>query len=89
MLEPVYRGKFEKDLLKAIKRQKDLSKLKKIILLLCEEQALPLRNRNHKLSGEYNGYRECHIEPDWLLIYTKTKKELWLIRLGSHADLFR
>lgn len=49
---------------------------------------LPPKNKDHKLSGNYSGYRECHIEPDWLLIYKQTDDELKLDRTGTHADLF-
>ena len=88
MLKPVYLRQFEKDLAKAIKRNKDIEKLKAIVTLICEEKVLPAKYRNHKLRGDYNGYWECHIEPDWLLIYKKTDTELILVRLGTHADLF-
>lgn len=50
--------------------------------------ALPVQNRDHSLSGNYAGYRECHIEPDWLLIYMQSENELHLYRTGTHADLF-
>ena len=69
MLKPIYLHQFEKDLAKAIKRNKDIDKLKSIITIICEERVLPAKNRNHKLRGEYNGYWECHIQPDWLLIF--------------------
>lgn len=49
---------------------------------------LPAKNRDHNLSGNYSRYRECHIEPDWLLIYKQTETELLLDRTGTHADLF-
>ena len=88
MLKPVYLRQFEKDLAKAIKRNKDIEKLKAIITLICEEKVLPAKNCNHKLRGDYNEYWECHIEPDWLLIYKKADTELILVRLGTHADLF-
>ncbi|HML19035.1 MAG TPA: type II toxin-antitoxin system YafQ family toxin [Candidatus Dependentiae bacterium] len=88
MLKLVYLRQFEKDLAKAIKRNKDIEKLKVLITIICEEKVLPAKNRNHKLRGDYNGYWECHIEPDWLLIYKKTDTELILVRLGTHADLF-
>lgn len=88
MRNPIYLRQFEKDLAKAIKRNKDIDKLKSMIVIICEERILPAKNRNHKLRGEYNGYWECHIEPDWLLIYKITATELILVRLGTHADLF-
>lgn len=49
---------------------------------------LPAKNRDHILTGDYSGYRECHIEPDWLLIYRQVGNELRLDRTGTHADLF-
>ena len=88
MLKPVYLRQFEKDLARAIKRNKDIEKLKAVIIIIYEGKVLPAKYRNHKLRGDYNGYWECHIEPDWLLIYKKTDAELILVRLGTHADLF-
>ncbi len=73
MLTPVYLRLFKKDLDQSIKRNKDISKLKNIISDLCECRALPAKNRNHKLRGNYEGFWECHIEPDWLLIYKKNR----------------
>jgi mRNA interferase YafQ len=88
MLTPSYLRQFKKDLDQSIKRNKDISKLKNIISNLCQGLVLPAKNRNHKLRGNYEGYWECHVEPDWLLIYKKTETELILVRLGTHADLF-
>ena len=88
MLTPSFQRQFLKDLKLAKKRGKDLSKLKIIIQLLQKETPLPAKNRNHKLSGEFKESRECHIEPDWLLIYRKTATEITFIRTGSHSDLF-
>lgn len=77
----------QKILMRPQKRNKDLKKLKDIIN--CKRMSnFLLKNRNHKLKGNYIGYWECHIELDWLLIYKLTKKELILIRTGTHADLF-
>ena len=61
-----------------------------VITLLANECELPEKYRDHKLSGNYSGFRECHIEPDWLLIYVIDKNDLLLLltRTGSHADLF-
>lgn len=88
MLTIFFESKFKKDFKLAEKRNKDLQKLDFIIQLLIRLQPLPARNRNHKLQGNYSGYWECHIEPDWLLIYRITKKELILSRTGTHSDLF-
>ena len=65
-----------------------MSKLRELILLLLAEDPLPERYRDHPLRGNWKGYREAHIEPDWLLIYRIAGDELHLVRTGSHADLF-
>lgn len=88
MLKLIHKAKFEKDLKLIDKRGKDLRKFNSVIDLLRKEKKLSPKNRNHKLKGNYKGYWECHIEPDWLLIYQKTKIELILVRTGSHSDLF-
>ena len=69
---------------------KDLSKLNKVILKLISGEELPQKNRDHSLTGNYKGFRECHISPDWLLIYSRetTVKIVTLIRTGTHSDLF-
>jgi len=71
-----------------MKRGKQMQKLKKIILLLIKAKNLPTKNRDHQLKGLLKDCRECHIEPDWLLIYRIEGSELCLIRTGSHSDLF-
>ena len=72
-----------------MKRQgKDLEKLKIVIELLLFDQKLPEALRDHELTGQWKGARDLHIEPDWLLIYEDSHKELRLIRTGSHSDLF-
>lgn len=65
-----------------------MKKLFDIISLLVSEKPLLTKNRNHKLTGEFKGCWECHIEPDWLLIYKKTPKSITLVRTGTHSDLF-
>ena len=92
MLKVVFTGQFKKDYKLALKRGCNPKKLEKIITLLTEEQQLPPVYRDHLLvnSKRYKDVRECHIEPDWLLIY-KIKNEtliLELLRTGSHSDLF-
>jgi mRNA interferase YafQ len=72
----------------AEKRRKDLSKLRELILLLVEEKPLPARFRDHALTGEWNSFRDAHIDPDWLLLYTVDGDDLHLVRTGTHADLF-
>jgi mRNA interferase YafQ len=73
---------------RAEKRGKDMSRLRELILLLLAGEALPERYRDHGLRGPWKGYRDAHIEPDWLLIYRILGNELHLVRTGSHADLF-
>jgi len=82
---------FKRDLKKAIRQKKNLDLLENIITLLQHQQELPTKNRDYSLGGNWNGYRECHIEPDWLLIYRVNEEELllYLMRLGSHAELFK
>lgn len=70
------------------KRGKDFEKLKSIIETLAKGLNLEIKYKDHKLSGNWGGWRECHIAPDWLLIYKIDKQTLELARTGSHADLF-
>ena len=83
-------NKFEKDLKLAVKRGFDVEKLLEIVHLLSEDKPLPERCRDHILKGNFQGYHECHIEPDWLLIYDKSDivRIISLIRTGTHSDLF-
>ncbi len=87
MLCIIWQTQFKKDYKVAIKRNLNLKKLEIIINILQSGKTLPPKNKNHKLKGNYNGCWECHIEPDWLLIYELTKEELILVRMGTHADL--
>jgi len=79
---------FRKDLKLMRKRGKDIEKLKTIVKKLIFKEDLPEKNRNHQLTGKYRGFSECHIEPDWLLIYKIDSKSLILVRTGTHSDLF-
>lgn len=90
MLEIVLSNRFKKDLRLAAKRGQDLSQLEAIVDQLAAQQPLPERNRDHDLTGDYIGFRECHIRPDWLLIYRVDGEQLllFLFRTGSHSDLF-
>ena len=83
-------SRFQKDLKKAQKRGLDLELLAEVIKKLAAGEELPPRNRDHALIGDYSGCRECHIQPDWLLIYEVEQEELflYLIRTGTHSDLF-
>lgn len=89
MLKLIYKKKFKKDIEKAKRRGKDLSKLKTIMQILIEKDAIPKKYLNHRLRGNYSDCQECHIEPDWLLIYIKTDTEIIFVRTGSHSDLFK
>ena len=84
-------SQFKKDLKKSIKQKRDLSKLETVINLLQKMEKLPLKYRDHNIIGNWNGHRECHLEPDWLLIYKieKELKSLNLVRTGSHSELFK
>jgi len=82
------RKQFRIDLKRQKRRGKNLEDLIAAVELLAEEGTLPPAYRPHRLSGEWSGVWECHIEPDWLLIYIVTGQEVLLVRTGSHADLF-
>ena len=88
MLTPGYTNRFEKDLALVKKRGKDTEKLKKVIELIVAEQPLPPRLRDHSLVGQYSGRRECHLEPDWLLVYKLEPETVIFERTGTHSDLF-
>ena len=92
MLKVRLSRQFRKDLEKARKRGLKMKKLDKVVLMLAEEQKLPPEYRDHALvtSRNYKGLRECHIEPDWLLLWKQNDKELTLLLLdtGSHSDIF-
>ena len=79
---------FKKDIKKQRKRGKDLQRLKAVIESLIRLEALPPKNRDHALTGNWIGWRDCHLEPDWLLIYKISPEELLLGRTGTHSDLF-
>jgi mRNA interferase YafQ len=79
---------FRKDRKRVHKRGYDVTKLVAIIEKLQLGKPLPASNRAHPLKGEWKGYWECHVEPDWLLIYKVTEDEVRLARTGTHADLF-
>jgi mRNA interferase YafQ len=79
---------FKKDVKRMRKRGKDLEKIKAVIDLLVAGEPLPPKNRDHKLGGDWIGRRDCHVEPDWILIYKLTEDELLLERTGTHSDLF-
>ena len=88
MLELVRKSRFKKDFKKLHSSGKDLGKLAGVIRTLQAGGILEERYRDHLLVGDYAGHRECHISPDWLLIYQTTDIELILVRTGSHGVLF-
>ncbi len=90
MLDLVTTTQFRKDLKRIRKRGYDLLKLDTVLQTLTKEELLPDKYRDHALTGDYNGFRECHIEPDWLLIYAVDQGQLILTasRTGTHSDLF-
>lgn len=81
-------SQFKKDIKKQIKKGKDPEKLTCLIQHLIQDDPLPQKYKDHALIGNWLGRRDCHIEPDWILIYKKTEDELLLERTGSHSDLF-
>lgn len=90
MLDVVLSNRFKKDLKLAAKRGFDLAELEAVVNRLAAQQPLPDKNRDHTLTGDYIGFRECHIRPDWLLVYRVDGEDLvlFLFRTGSHTDLF-
>jgi mRNA interferase YafQ len=81
-------SQFKKDYKRCLKRGCEIVKLHNVIELLANSKKLDVKYKDHSLLGEYRDCRECHIEPDWLLIYKLTENELVLIRTGTHTDLF-
>lgn len=90
MLTIKYQATFKKDYKRIKKRGYDTRLLENVIGILAEEKTLPEEYKDHGLSGDYKGCRECHISPDWLLVYEISEKELilYLMRTGSHSDIF-
>lgn len=91
MLEIKQTSQFKKDLKVAIRQHRDLTLLEDVIDTLARQEPLPAQHRDHALTGNFSHHRECHITPDWLLIYQVNEKALILslTRLGSHAKLLR
>ena len=85
-----YTNKIQRNIKLMKKRGKDLEKLKVVLNLLQQAQELPAKYNDHALSGNYVGCRECHIEPDWLLVYEIINEDLIILLLttGTHSDLF-
>jgi len=90
MLKIRYSSKFKKDFKTVVKRGYDIKLLEEVLNLLIEERILPQKYLDHTLNGNYAGHRECHITPDWLLVY-KIEKGILILsltRTGTHSDLF-
>lgn len=90
MLKVVFSSSFKNDFKLAKKRNFDIKLLNEVINKLAKQEKLDAKYKDHKLSGEYKDFRECHIKPNWLLIYKieKDELELFLLRTGTHSDLF-
>jgi mRNA interferase YafQ len=88
MLRPRFTGTFKRDRKRAGRRGKDLDELDALMRLLANEEPLEPRFRDHKLSGSWKDFRECHIESDWLLIYPIVGEEITFVRIGTHWGLF-
>lgn len=90
MLQIVYTNRMKRDVRRMRRQGRDLGKLETVLNILAEEKALPPRYKDHPLRGDYEGFRECHIESDWLLIYQTYRDVLILtaVATGSHQDLF-
>ena len=90
MLTPVYHGSFKKDYKLMKKQNKKMENLNEVMNMLINEQSLPPKHENHPLHGEYKNWWECHVEPDWLLIYRieKARNHVFFYRTGSHSELF-
>jgi mRNA interferase YafQ len=90
MLRIRYSNRFKKDFKTIVKRGYDVKMFEKVLNLLVKEKTLPQKYLDHPLGGDYAGHRECHITPDWLLIY-KVEKDILILsltRTGTHSDLF-
>lgn len=81
-------ARFKEDYKRAVKQGRDFNKLKQVLERLAIPAPLPSKHKDHKLRGDWVDFRECHIEPDWLLIYTISDFELRLVSLGTHSELF-
>ena len=90
MLKILSSNQFKKDIKQAYKRGFEISKLTKVVNLLASKERLDDKYRDHQLYGRYSGFRECHVEPDWILIYRidDDRLELLLFRTGTHSDLY-
>ena len=86
--KPAFTNQFDRDLKLSEKQGKDLTKIKAVMFDIICGNPLPPKNNDHPLRGNYKGHRECHIEPDWLLIYMFKDEEVCFVRTGTHSALF-
>lgn len=89
MLKLYFTKQFDRDLKRMLKRGKKKEKIKLILTKLMNQEDMEPKHRDHKLIGKYKGRRECHIEPDWLLIYKLDEEKIIFERTGTHSDLFK
>ena len=81
-------GRFDRDYALMVKRGEQIEKLDAVMMILINGELLPPHNRDHSLTGNFKGFRDCHIEPDWLLIYKIDRDVITFERTGSHSDIF-
>lgn len=88
MKEAIYSGSFKRDVKRAEKRGKDMTSLRTVLRMLLTGESIPAVYKDHPLKGNWQHYRDLHIEPDWLLIYKMDEQHVWLVQTGIHADIF-
>ena len=88
MLRPEFSNSFKRDYKKIKKQSRDILLMKVIMDDLVNEKRLPVKNRDHALAGNYAGYRACHIQPDWVLIYKVVGNIIVFSRTGSHSEIY-
>lgn len=89
MLNPFYTNQFKRDYKLQKKRHKDVELLDEVIRLLVKAEPLAAKYKDHSLQGNFKHFRECHIEPNWLLIYKIDDESIYFVRTGTHSDLFK
>lgn len=82
-------NRFDKELIQAVKSGKDITKIREVIKKLVKGETVEKKYKDHKLKGKFKNRRECHIEPDWLLIYKIEGDTIFFERTGSHSELFK
>lgn len=87
-LNAFYTTQFRKDFKQCVKRGYDMQLIRHVMESLENQETLPPKNKDHFLTGNYTGFRECHVQPDWLLIYQVSNESIVFDRTGTHSDLF-